>query len=61
MANPKKKMSRSRRDSRRTHYVVNPPSLGICDHCGQAKLPHFVCPACGFYGGKKMIEVEEGV
>jgi len=61
MANPKKKMSKSRRDSRRTHYVLNIPAYTTCGHCGQSKLSHRVCLECGYYGGKQVIEVEQGV
>ena len=61
MANPKKKMSRSRRNSRRAHYVLKVPSLSTCDNCGAVKLPHRICPDCGFYAGRKIVEVEEGV
>jgi large subunit ribosomal protein L32 len=26
-----------------------------CSNCGAAKLPHKVCPECGFYNGKLII------
>ncbi len=61
MANPKKKMSRTRRNKRRTHYVMDQPALATCDHCGSTKMPHRICSSCGFYGGRKIVEVEEGV
>lgn len=61
MANPKKKMSKARRNSRRTHDVLKVPALSTCGHCGQTKLPHRVCPECGYYDDRKIIEVEEGV
>ena len=32
------------------------PSL--CPHCHQTKLPHVVCPNCGWYGGRQAVEVE---
>ncbi|MDX9703074.1 MAG: 50S ribosomal protein L32 [Candidatus Auribacterota bacterium] len=61
MPNPKKKMSRTRRNKRRTHYVLEAPQLSTCENCGSAKMPHRICPGCGFYGGRKIVEVEEGV
>jgi large subunit ribosomal protein L32 len=30
-----------------------------CPRCAAPKLPHRVCGSCGYYGGKKRIEVEE--
>lgn len=50
MAVPKKRTSKSRRDSRRaTHDRVVVKSLVTCSKCGAPRLPHRVCPACGFY------------
>ncbi|NPA13327.1 MAG: 50S ribosomal protein L32, partial [Aquificae bacterium] len=28
----------------------------ICPDCGQPKAPHRVCPHCGSYKGKEVIE-----
>ncbi|MCD6461067.1 50S ribosomal protein L32 [bacterium] len=61
MANPKKKMSRSRRNSRRAHHFLKVPSLSACANCGAVKLPHRICLDCGFYAGRKIVEVEERV
>ncbi len=47
---PKKKTSKSKRDSRRaTHDRVTVRSLVACSKCGAPRLPHRVCPECGFY------------
>ncbi len=59
MAVPKRKKSKSRRDKRRTHQKTDAPNLSACPECGEAKLPHHVCPACGYYKGRKVIETEE--
>jgi large subunit ribosomal protein L32 len=59
MAVPKKKTSSARRDKRRTHWKVMPPNVVLCPQCRSPKLPHFVCPNCGYYKGKKVIELEE--
>jgi large subunit ribosomal protein L32 len=29
----------------------------VCPQCRQAKLPHTVCPNCGWYGGRQAVEV----
>jgi large subunit ribosomal protein L32 len=30
----------------------------VCPQCRHTKLPHVVCPNCGWYGGRQAIEVE---
>jgi large subunit ribosomal protein L32 len=54
MPHPKRKISKSRRDKRRTHYKAKAPSLGACPNCGEMKLTHRACPSCGYYGGRSM-------
>ena len=49
MAVPKSKISKSRRDKRRTHYKLNIPGMSVCPKCGEIKLPHRVCISCGTY------------
>ena len=44
MAVPKHKTSKSKRDMRRSHQNLEAPSLSTCPECGEAKLPHHVCP-----------------
>jgi large subunit ribosomal protein L32 len=55
---PKRRISRTRRDKRRTHWKLSPPGLSICAHCGQPALPHQVCRSCGFYRGREYMEPE---
>lgn len=59
MAVPKKRISSARRDKRRTNWKVFPPNLVLCPQCREPKLPHHVCPHCGTYKGKQVLEVEE--
>ena len=59
MAVPKRKVSKSRRDKRRTHYKAAMPTFATCSNCGEPFKPHNVCPKCGYYNGKKEIEVKE--
>ena len=49
MAVPKSKISKSRRDKRRTHYKLSIPGMSICPKCGEIKVPHRVCKSCGTY------------
>ena len=59
MPNPKHKISKSRRDKRRTHYKAVAPTLTTCSNCGAAKPMHRVCPECGYYRGMPAIEKEQ--
>ncbi|MEW6188531.1 MAG: 50S ribosomal protein L32 [Actinomycetota bacterium] len=58
MAVPKRKISRSRRDKRRAHWRISMPTFSECPQCHQPKLAHRVCPNCGYYGGKRVMEIE---
>lgn len=59
MANPTSRHSKSRRDKRRANWKLVPPGLSACPNCQETKLPHRVCPSCGTYRGRKVLEVEE--
>ncbi len=61
MANPKRRHSKARRDKRRTHDALSRPGISICDNCGETKLPHRVCPSCGFYRGREVVEGKDGL
>jgi large subunit ribosomal protein L32 len=52
MAVPKKKTSRSRRDKRRAHDAIKfTAAVEYCPNCGESKLRHHACAACGVYRG----------
>ena len=59
MAVPKKRISRTRRDKRRTHHRAPMRQLTLCAHCKQPKVAHRVCPHCGHYGGVEVVEPKE--
>lgn len=59
MANPKRRHSRARRGKRRSHDRLATPVLSKCPNCHEDKLPHRVCPHCGYYKGREIIEVVE--
>lgn len=60
MANPKRRHSKARRDKRRSHDRLATPALSKCPNCHEDKLPHRVCPHCGYYKGREVVEVVEG-
>ena len=59
MAVPKRKTSKSKRNKRRTHQKTSAPSIMECPQCSEAKLPHNICPGCGDYNGRAVIEIKE--
>ncbi len=59
MAVPKRKVSKARRDKRRSSvWKLDMPALSKCTQCGELKMPHRVCPVCGYYKGKEIVKVE---
>jgi len=56
MAHPKHKISKQRRNKRRTHQKLELPALANCSNCGATVLYHRVCPQCGYYRGRLIIE-----
>ena len=59
MAVPKRRTSKSKKRMRRTHYKAAIPTLSPCPKCGEARIPHRVCPNCGSYKGERRIEIED--
>jgi large subunit ribosomal protein L32 len=57
MAVPKRKTSKARHNSRHSTWKLTIPSLVACPQCHQVKLPHRVCPNCGYYKGKEIVKV----
>ena len=59
MPNPKRKHSKSRRDKRRSAnsklYAAN---LAVCPQCKKLRMPHRVCPHCGYYNGKPVVIIQ---
>jgi len=61
MAVPKKKISRSKRDMRRAHDALKAQAYGECSNCGEMKKPHNVCPSCGHYDGREVVDLDAAV
>jgi len=55
MAVPKKRTSSARRDKRRATHKAPRPTVNECPQCHSPRLPHRVCPECGFYGGRQVV------
>lgn len=56
---PKRKVSKTRRDKRRTHDALSLKHLVVCDSCGEYHVSHHVCPKCGAYKGEEVITIKE--
>jgi large subunit ribosomal protein L32 len=59
MPNPKRRHSKARRDKRRAHDALPSVGLSECPNCHEKKLPHRVCPHCGYYKGREVIPPPE--
>ena len=55
---PKRKLSKSARNRRRSHLALKASSLTICPSCKALMRPHQVCPNCGKYRGVEVIDLE---
>jgi large subunit ribosomal protein L32 len=56
---PKRRVGKARKRKRRSHQALKPKGLVICGHCNHAMLPHRVCPNCGWYQNRLVVEIEE--
>ena len=59
MAVPKQKKGRGATHTRRSaNSKLAAPSRSVCPQCGAPKLPHHVCPNCGYYKDREVIVTE---
>ena len=59
MAVPKRRQSKSRSAIRRAQVMKQPtPHFVPCPRCGDARLPHRACVACGYYKDRLVLAVE---
>ena len=63
MPNPKRRHSNTRTRKRRTHDVMVVTQKTACPHCESMGVffpiaSHRVCPKCGYYKGRKVIQVK---
>ncbi len=55
---PKRKTSHARTTRRRSaNWKLTPPNVTTCPRCQAPRLPHHVCLSCGFYKGRKVLDV----
>lgn len=59
MAVPKRRITSTRRDKRRSHDALEVSKPALCSHCKQPKQAHRACRNCGYYAGVEVLETEE--
>ena len=52
MAVPQRRISKTRKRMRRTHFKLQVEGLVTCPNCGEMIKARHVCPKCGYYAGK---------
>jgi large subunit ribosomal protein L32 len=59
MAVPKRKSSNARSGSRRAHHHTRQAQLQSCPQCSKPVPSHVVCPNCGHYMGRTVLEIKD--
>jgi large subunit ribosomal protein L32 len=59
MAVPKRRQSNARTGTRRAHDHKKPVNVIYCPGCSSPVPSHTVCPKCGLYMGRKVLDTEE--
>jgi large subunit ribosomal protein L32 len=57
MALPARHHTKSRRNKGRAHMALKPLNLVSCLKCNSLILPHSMCPNCGYYKGRQVVDV----
>lgn len=61
MAVPKRRVSKTRRDKRRTHDNLAPVTVSTCSRCNSPVMPHRACKECGYYNGSKVMKTRDEI
>ena len=59
MAVPKRRTSKQRKGKRRSHMGIKPKTLQACQQCNTPKPSHVICPNCGHYMGRTLVDDDE--
>ena len=57
MGTPKQRHTKSRRNKRRSHHALKRANFLKCPKCDKPVLAHRICPHCGTYNGREVIDV----
>ena len=56
MAVPARRTSKTAKRMRRANFNLKITGLVKCANCGATIVSHRVCPSCGYYDGKEVVE-----
>lgn len=54
----KRRWSTRRQGKKRATFVKLSKRASLCPNCHEPKYSHIACPKCGFYKGKKVINIK---
>ena len=57
MTAPKSRGTKSKRDKKRLHILLKKPNLVKCKKCGKSIRSHTICNYCGYYKGRKVLNI----
>ena len=49
--------TKGKRNRVRSHHALISRIPNKCPHCAQPATPHTVCPTCGYYKGRQVVDV----
>ncbi len=51
------RVNRSHTGNRRSHHALKEPRLSTCGKCGSKHLRHRMCPECGNYRDREVVDI----
>lgn len=51
------RVTRAHTGNRRSHHALKEPRLSTCEKCNAKHLRHRMCPECGNYRGREVVDV----
>ncbi|QTX32922.1 50S ribosomal protein L32 [Aminithiophilus ramosus] len=59
MATPKRRVSHAATASRKAQWLgaLSAPAVTTCPHCGEVIMTYRACSECGYYRGRKAVEM----
>lgn len=49
--------TRSHRNNRRSHHALDAARASKCQNCGSMHKSHAICMSCGWYNGRKVLDL----
>lgn len=61
MGLPAKRRTKQSKRERASHFALKTFRLTVCSHCKRKIRPHTVCPYCGYYQGRLVLNIRSKV